>query len=201
MTLFRLAVSAALMAGVVLAAAAGRPHAETVAAVTSHGAALIAPKHDVTVLDGETLRIGDTDLRLSGVTAPALRQQCVRDRRVEPCGETAAQAVQKIIDLAVKPVECRPEADGGALCFVDGRDVGEALVLQGRAVAADDRYAEAEAQARKAKLGLWASAWVPPDQWRRGARMPEELAARSRLPAADRKPDVVLRPVSPASAD
>lgn len=204
MKLSRLAVIAALLGGVALAAASGRPHAEPVTAAPASpaGAATASPaassvmtasKHEITVLDGQTVRVAGTELQLSGVTAPALRQQCVRDGRVEPCGEAAAQALQKIIDLAVKPVECRRESDGGALCFVDGRDAGEALVLQGRALAADDRYTEAQAQARKGKLGLWASAWVPPEEWRHGARMPEELAARSRAPAAERKPELAHR--------
>lgn len=186
MNTFRLGIVAVAVAGMALAMVGGRPQAQTSAETPT----VSVPKQDVKVLDGNTLRIGDRSLRLAGIEAPELRQQCVRDQRVEPCGEQAAQALQKIVDLAVKPVECRLEAKGKGVCLVDGRDIGEALVLQGRAISYADRYVEAEEQAKKGKLGLWSSAWVPPDQWRDGHRLPEELAARSRIPAADKKPQI-----------
>lgn len=181
----RLILAAALGVAVTLAATGGRPHAQTPETAPT----VSAEKKDVMVLDGNTLRLGDRVVTLAGVEAPALRQQCVRDQRVEPCGEQAAQALQKIVDLSVKPVECRLEEGGEAVCLVEGRDIGEALVLQGRALSKSDRYVEAEAQAKKGNLGLWSSAWVPPDQWRDGHRMPEEVAARSRAAAGEKKPE------------
>lgn len=185
MKTFRLGLSAIVVAAVVSAMLPDRPQAQTSEEIPT----IAVPKQQVTVVDGNTLRIDGKRLRLAGVQAPALRQQCVRDERLEPCGEQAAQALQKIVDLAVKPLECRIEAAGLGVCLVDGRDVAEALVLQGRAISYGDRYVEAEEQAKKANLGLWSSAWVPPDQWRDGHRLPEEMAARSRALAGEKKPE------------
>lgn len=187
MKTFRLGLAAVVVAGMAAAmVGGGRPQAQT--SDQQQRPVVSAEKKAITVLDGNTLRIEGSRLKLAGMEAPELRQQCVRDQRLEPCGEQAAQALQKIIDLAVKPVECRIESAGTGVCLIDGRDIGEALVLQGRAISTGERYVEAQEQARKGKLGLWSSAWVPPEQWRDGHRMPEELAARSRVQAAERKP-------------
>lgn len=134
---------------------------------------------EVQVIDGRTLRINGSTVQLTGIETPVPGQQCVREGRLEPCGEQAAAALSKIVDLSVKPVECRAAADGAAgqvTCLVEGRDVAETLVKQGRAVATGDRYTQAEEQARAASLGLWGSKWVPPEQWLAGVRLPEERA-------------------------
>ncbi|EKV27528.1 nuclease [Caenispirillum salinarum AK4] len=148
----------------------------------------------VQVVDGRTLRIDGRTVQLAGVKTPVPGQQCERAGRLEPCGDQATAALAKIVDLSVKPLDCQPAASGEAglvTCLVEGRDVAETLVKQGRAVATGDRYAQAEAQARTAELGLWGSAWVPPEQWLAGERLPaerEQLAEKTRDEAAERKP-------------
>ncbi|WP_404385636.1 thermonuclease family protein [Caenispirillum salinarum] len=148
----------------------------------------------VQVVDGRTLRIDGRTVQLAGIRTPVPGQQCERAGRLESCGDQATAALAKIVNLSVKPLDCQPATGGEAgrvTCLVEGRDVAETLVKQGRAVAIGDRYAQAEAQARTAQLGLWGSAWVPPEQWLAGERLPAEraqLAEKTREEAAERKP-------------
>lgn len=151
----------------------------------------------VQVIDGRTLLIDGRTFQLAGIQTPVPGQQCEREGRLEPCGEQAAAALAKIVDLSVKPLECQPvdgEGNGEVTCLVEGRDVAETLVKQGRAMATGDRYTQAAAQARSAKLGLWGSEWVSPDEWRAGVRLPAEraqLAEQMREKAGDRKPEAM----------
>lgn len=190
-------VLAALLAGGVMDLKA---EPRRTAGGSSAPAAAQAPKVErggqvVQVIDGRTLRIDGRTVQLAGIETPVPGQQCVREGRLEPCGDQAAAALSKIVDLSVKPLECGEADDGEAgsvTCLVEGRDVAETLVKQGRAVAAGDRYAQAEEQARAATLGLWGSKWVPPEQWLAGARLPEEraqVAEKTQEEAAERKPE------------
>jgi endonuclease YncB( thermonuclease family) len=55
---------------------------------------------------------------------------------------------------------------GLATCRVDGRDLNEAMVRDGFALAYG-RYESEESAARAAKRGLWASKFERPRDWRR----------------------------------
>jgi len=57
-----------------------------------------------------------------------------------------------------------------AACFLDGTDIGEAMVGAGLAFAYrqySDRYVPAEARAKDAGKGFWRGAFVYPWDWRR----------------------------------
>lgn len=171
-------VLAALLAGGVMELKAEPRHT----AVSGFGSSAEAPRAErggqvVQVVDGRTLRIDGQTMRLAGIKTPVPGQQCVREGRLEPCGDQAAAALAKIVTLSVKPLECRTTDDGEpgtVTCLIEGRDVAETLVKQGRAIGIGERYAEAEQQARTANLGLWGSEWVDPEKWVAGARLPEE---------------------------
>jgi endonuclease YncB( thermonuclease family) len=127
------------------------------------------------IVDGDSLEISGERIRLFGIDAPESRQTC-RDARGESyaCGREAARALSAFI--AGRPVTCTPvdhdryERDV-ALCAVDGRDLGDAMVRAGQAVEytrhSDGRYAKAEREARAAKRGIWAGQFEEPENWRR----------------------------------
>lgn len=128
----------------------------------------------VTVVDGDSLRLGGRDVRLQGLDAPELHQACLRDGRSYPCGEVARSALARMI--AGRPVACRIDGRdkyGRSLgrCTVEGVDIGAALVGQGLAVAYGG-YASEEAEARRKSLGLWAGTFDPPSEWRKGHPAP-----------------------------
>jgi endonuclease YncB( thermonuclease family) len=133
--------------------------------------AWMASPAEVTVVDGETLRLGDRTLRLKGIAAPQRGETCRGgDGRGFDCGNAAAEALSRL--LAGRAVACRVQdrdAFGRGLgrCDAEGVDLNGALVAAGFAVASSagrGSLASAEQEARAAGRGLWASG--QPEGWR-----------------------------------
>lgn len=141
------------------------------------------PAASMTVVDGDSLRAGNEDIRLDGVDAPELRQTCIDEGGREwPCGRAARQHLRALIAHAV--VSCPPRGRDRygrtlAVCSAGGvADIGEAMVRDGYAVNYDrftSRYATAEAQARAAKRGIWRGRFERPEDWRAGNRRREAV--------------------------
>jgi endonuclease YncB( thermonuclease family) len=124
---------------------------------------------DVYVVDGDTLRMGETVLRLKGMDAPEMRQSCNREGASYPCGRAARDALINLVGSR-KP-QCwitGRDRYGRSLarCSVDGQDIGGAMVESGQAVAYGD-YEREEARAHDARAGLWAGSFERPNLWRR----------------------------------
>ncbi len=128
-------------------------------------------------LDGDTLQVGDTRLRLHGIDAPELRQTCEgSDGEAWACGRRAASELAAA--LAGGDIHCiSRERDRYqrfvATCWAGGRDVGQSLVSHGWAVAyrrysAD--YARDEDLARHLTQGMWAGRFEMPWEWRQARR-------------------------------
>lgn len=117
------------------------------------------------VIDGDTIEIKGQRLRLNGIDAPESWQSC-QDAAGKPyrCGKTAAFALADFLD-ASQPITClavlmdryrRTVAD----CFrADHEPVNGWLVRQGWAVDwprySRGEYAGEQAEARRAKRGIW----------------------------------------------
>ena len=132
------------------------------------------------VVDGDSLVINQTRLRLHGVDAPESNQQCFRDSKTWPCGKEAASTLAAIVQDT--------QLNCGVLdrdrykrlivrCFVDEIDLGERLVRLGLATAYtqySEDYVQVEAFARKRRVGIWSGEFVEPRLWRRGQRVSSE---------------------------
>ena len=131
----------------------------------------------VRVLDGDTVDIGRTRVRLRGIDAPESRQSCVADGRIWPCGERATQALASRIGSRTVSCEERDRDRYGrsvGVCRAAGEDVNAWMVRQGWALAYR-RYSRAyvadESAARDARRGMWRGDFVKPWDWRRGERL------------------------------
>ena len=129
---------------------------------------------EITVTDGDGLRIGDERIRLWGIDAPELGQQCNRNRTAYPCGTEARVALERLVSAGAPSCDRLYEDPYGrtvARCSVAGTDLGAEMVRLGWAVDfrrySNGAYADEEAQARAAKRGLWAGEFEVPAQWRR----------------------------------
>lgn len=121
-------------------------------------------------VDGDTLDIAGTHVRLAGIDAPELRQTCGRDGHPWRCGEAARAALAEA--LAAGTVSCtarnrdkyrRPLAS----CTVGGTDLAALMVRKGLAVAyLGKAYQREEAEARAARRGMWAGTFQPPSDYR-----------------------------------
>mgnify|MGYP006273720205 CR=1 FL=1 len=125
------------------------------------------------VVDGDTLDVGGHVVRIHGIDAPEAAQRCPGGPpRLRACGDVAARALTALVNG--ERTRCEVGGFDGydraiATCFVDGVDVGRALVRDGLAMAFvrySDDYAEDEAQAREANRGLWRTDWQAPWDFR-----------------------------------
>lgn len=113
------------------------------------------------VIDGDTLDLHGTRIRIWGIDAVESSQMCSQDGRPAPCGRQAANALATWIGS--RTVFCEPT--GGttygrivARCSVGGEDIGTHQVAEGWAFDvpkfSQGAYAQAEAQARAGRVGV-----------------------------------------------
>jgi endonuclease YncB( thermonuclease family) len=125
------------------------------------------------IVDGDTVQIDSTKIRLSGIDAPETDQLCL-----DPIGERWACGVTARDELI-------EHAGGGAwtchatgtdrygrslaACEVDGQDIQQWMVRKGWALSFV-RYSHAydadEEIARSAQAGIWVGAFIAPWDWR-----------------------------------
>ena len=142
------------------------------------------------VIDGDTLAVQGTVVRLYGIDAPELGQACRIGARAYDCGRIARTALLDLtagvtVSCKLAPASAadpRPEADpeDGAdgrigRCSADGYDLSEGMAYTGWALAlrrVSERYVAFEDRARAARRGLWKGQFIAPWDWRAGARLP-----------------------------
>ena len=114
---------------------------------------------DVQVIDGQTLRLGTTLVRLADVVAPARGDQCGRRN---DCGVAAVEALAEVVrGHALRCTLAGRDSQGfaQAACNAAGADVATALVTAGwaRPSSADAGLQAAAEAARAARRGVWDS--------------------------------------------
>ena len=128
---------------------------------------------DVVVLDGDSLRLKGSDIRLYGIDAPEYNQTCqLADGKSYNCGRDARRFLRKLVRGHM--VKCRKiDLDRYdrdiAICTAGDTELNLAMVENGWAVAYLSHsftYARAEKQARKARKGIWRGKFVEPEDWR-----------------------------------
>jgi endonuclease YncB( thermonuclease family) len=125
------------------------------------------------VIDGDTIIISDTHIRLEGIDAPESDQTCTDSKgKTWPCGREATNELRA--HIRGQELTCQRRALDKykrvlAVCTLpDGSDINAWLVQQGWAVAYGfaRTYEFEEGEAKAAKRGIWAGNFVSPSQWR-----------------------------------
>lgn len=143
-----------------------------------------------TVIDGDSLTIGATTIRLFGVDAPEGLQSCKRDGADWACGRAAARALGERVRGQTLSCERKDTDTYGrtvAVCRVGGRDINEEMVAAGMALAYrrfGSDYVAAEDAAKNARRGIWAGEFTPPWDWRQGGDQTETPPRPPPRPAA-----------------
>lgn len=126
------------------------------------------------IIDGDTLDVGDTRVRLEGIDAPEAGQKCSRpDGGSWECGRQAARRLRKIIAGDKVRCERRGEDKYGrvlAVCYRNSENLNEEMVQQGFAwafVRYSDEFTEAEAAARARQVGVWQGQAQAPWEYRK----------------------------------
>ena len=129
------------------------------------------------VIDGDTIDVRGTRIRLHGIDTPETAQLCKdaagKDYR---CGQKAALALAD--HIGQRNVTCDPRDTDQygrvvAVCRAGDEDLNAWLVSEGHAVAyrryAED-YVNAELTAKALRHGIWAGTFQDPSEWRKARR-------------------------------
>jgi endonuclease YncB( thermonuclease family) len=125
------------------------------------------------VVDGDTIHIRETTIRLEGIDAPETDQLCLDARAHRfSCGIEARDHL--IEHIADRQVECEAhglDAYGRSLgiCRIGSENLNAWMVREGWALAFvrySDEYVEEQTSARNAHRGLWSGAFIAPWDWR-----------------------------------
>ena len=126
------------------------------------------------IVDGDTIHLNGTKIRLHGIDTPEMRQECI-DQAGESyrCGEAATAALRALIGS--QPVRCEGSAYDRykrliAICYSGSVNLNKEMVKLGWALSYrkySKDYVVVEAEAQEAKLGLWAGEFDKPWDWRR----------------------------------
>lgn len=132
------------------------------------------------VVDGDTLEIQGTRIRLFGIDAPESAQTCLNQSgKSDRCGKRAAFALADKVGARV--VSCQPTGKDRyhrvvARCSVAGEDLQAWMVRNGHALAFrrySKSYLPYEAEAKAAKAGIWTGSFEAPWDWRRNQQRPK----------------------------
>ena len=124
------------------------------------------------VIDGDTIEIASTKIRLFGIDAPESKQTCFADKSEYACGEAAAQALRDLI--SDREVRCEERGRDRyrrilAVCWVGETEINAWMVRSGYALAFvryTKTYVTEEAEAKSEKRGVWRGEFVYPWDWR-----------------------------------
>ena len=127
----------------------------------------------VTVIDGDTIRLGDVKIRFSGIDAPEINQTCVASEGKVACGKISRDLlIEKVTNNKISCTDEGKDFYGRVLgeCFVNGESLSSYLVREGFAFAYrkySNKYIEDEEYAKFNKLGMWSMEFEYPWDYRR----------------------------------
>ncbi len=137
----------------------------------------------VRVIDGDTLDMGGTRIRLWGIDAPEMRQTCQgKNDQTYECGRDSAAVMREL--TRDRAVECDSHGLDRyrrivAVCRTESGEVNAAIVRRGWAVDwptySGGRYRADEEAARVDGLGIWSGRFELPWEWRRERRKNQNI--------------------------
>lgn len=125
-----------------------------------------------TVIDGDSLVIGNVEIRLHGIDAPEGRQLCQVKGKDWRCGQAAAETLSMLVQN--RDVRCNwdvQDSHGRALatCYREALEINAMMVQVGMALAYrhySGIYIDEEAEAKTNARGIWDAQFIPPWEWR-----------------------------------
>ena len=125
------------------------------------------------VVDGDTIWIGKTKIRLHGIDAPEMKQTCRTSKgKKQFCGQLAKQALQRLVkgqDVTCKGNKRDRYKRLIAVCYVGPFNLNEQMVTDGWAMAYrkySKDYVRAEMLAKSQREGVWGGEFEMPWEWR-----------------------------------
>ena len=143
---------------------------------------IAAHPNNITITDGDTIKIGKEKIRLFGIDAPEIKQVCKnKNNDPYPCGITAKNFLSWLIEdynkLNEKIYCYYSERDKYKRiigeCFIgtlSKTNINRIMVSHGRAVAYlkySEKYLDAQNIAKNKKIGIWNGTFDLPEEWRK----------------------------------
>jgi endonuclease YncB( thermonuclease family) len=150
-----------LLVFIILAVAGG-------ALLVFNGETISATPSQARAIDGDSLMLGQREIRLWGIDAPEMQQVCRAGGVEVACGRRARTRLADL--LKGRDLECRGFGDDRygrllAVCRAAGADINRMLVIEGLAFDYGG-YPVEEADARAGKRGVWAGEAERPRSFR-----------------------------------
>ena len=125
------------------------------------------------IIDGDTIHIGNDKIRLHGIDAPEISQDCSYNNEDWECGKLSKNFLLNLINLDT--VNCQVKTIDRykryiAICFVNDLNINKIMVKNGWAIAYryySKDYVDEEFIAKKNKLGIWKGEFIEPYLFRR----------------------------------
>ena len=120
------------------------------------------------IIDGDTLHIGKYKIRLHGIDAPELNQNCNYKNKDWECGQQSKKYLIQLIDS--NAVNCQVIGIDRykwyiGICYVNKLNINKMLVKNGWAIAYryySKAYTDEEFIAKKMKIGIWKGKFEEP---------------------------------------
>ena len=128
---------------------------------------------ELRVVDGDTIHLNGEKIRFTGIDTPELKQTCIKEGIIDPCGVTAKEIlIEKIAD---NKVECISEGKDQykrtlAECFVNNVSLSSYLVRRGYAFAYrkySKKFIADEDYAKTNQIGMWSMEFDYPWDYRK----------------------------------
>jgi endonuclease YncB( thermonuclease family) len=128
---------------------------------------------ELKVVDGDTIHLNGEKIRFTGIDTPELKQTCINQGIIDPCGVTAKEIL--IDKIANYKVECISEGKDQykrtlAECFVNNESLSSYLVRSGYAFAYrrySKKFIQDEDYARINTIGMWSMKFDYPWDYRK----------------------------------
>ena len=137
------------------------------------------------IIDGDTVHINNYKLRLEGIDAPEMRQQCKKEflkissiigftfYKDYSCGKVSKEKlISKIHGSKIKCIFTTKDKYKRyiATCYKEKINLNQWMVRNGYAIAYrrySKKYVPDEDFAKENKLGLWQGKFMSPEKWRK----------------------------------
>lgn len=144
------------------------------------------------VIDGDTLNVAGTNVRLIGIDAPEMAQTCELPQGEWPCGVWARDVLEELVQGLLTCVGSETDRYGRLLarCDAGQGDLGARMVEAGAATAYrrySRVYVQHEVRARDARRGVWrrdGRGLTDPAEFRATSRVADHVSRSSDTPPA-----------------
>ena len=137
------------------------------------------------IIDGDTVNINSKKIRLEGIDAPEMKQQCKKPflkisviinfqfNKNYSCGVVSKEKlIEKIKNSKIRCISSSKDRYKRflATCFKDKVNLNKWMVKNGYAVAYkrySNEYVKDELYAKENMLGIWEGSFVMPEKWRK----------------------------------